>query len=254
VVRPSQDWRTRIGIDAFLREFPEFSLRPSGRKGLRLLGAFSRVLSADGLPDVQTAFNLEIIIPFGFPATVPLAYERSGRIPDSYHKFRDGSLCLGSTLRLLMAFRQTPTVLAYAREFLVPYLYRFSYAEEYGRSPWPDLEHGEEGLLEDYSKLLGSPTPQMCAEFISLLGLKKRVANKRPCPCGSRLRLGKCHNHLLNRIRGLGTRSSFRFVHAELVELGTASPRRAPAESIPGVRCYDEDVRAPRNLHCYRTE
>jgi hypothetical protein len=37
--------------------------------------------------------------------------------------------------------------------------------------------------------------------MLRLIGMKRRVANKRPCPCGSGLRAGKCHHRILNRLR-----------------------------------------------------
>ena len=43
-----------------------------------------------------------------------------------------------------------------------------------------------------------------------------RIGEADPCPCGSGLRLGRCHNVRLNRLRKLGSRSWFRFIYAEL--------------------------------------
>ena len=37
--------------------------------------------------------------------------------------------------------------------------------------------------------------------LLQLVTVKKRVANKRPSPCGSGLRLGRCHHRYVNHLR-----------------------------------------------------
>jgi hypothetical protein len=67
--------------------------------------------------------------------------------------------------------------------------------------PFDELAHGVAGLLDDYRRILGFATDAACREALRLLALKRRIANKSPCPCGSGRRLGRCHNRRLNRLR-----------------------------------------------------
>lgn len=90
---------------------------------------------------------------------------------------------------------------SFFEEFVVPYLYCYAYLEKFQTDPWPELDHGVSGLLSDYAAILGGPSRTMCAGYIGLLGLRKRIANKKMCPCSSGRRLGKCHNWKLNAIR-----------------------------------------------------
>ena len=78
-----------------------------------------------------------------------------------------------------------------------------------------ELEHGERGVLDDYKSLLGLPSDEQVIEALKLLGKKKRVANKSPCPCNCGRRLGKCKMRLLiSKYRNLIPRSWFkRHVH-----------------------------------------
>jgi SEC-C motif len=55
-------------------------------------------------------------------------------------------------------------------------------------------------------------------EMVPLTTLKKRVANKHLCPCGSNRRLGKCHNLTVNRLRKQLGRSWFRKEYRWLTE------------------------------------
>src|SRR5258708_6128656 len=193
-------WRESFGLAEFRKDFPEFGVKRDGSDDLRLVGAFTRVLQADGFPDIETSFDLEIVVPRSFPADPFRVYDRGGRIPAGYHRLKDRALCLSSPLRLALAVRQKPTLLAFAKRFLFPYLYRFSHIDKFGCDPWPDLAHGAPGLVDDYSRLLGATSPQMCLGFIALLGKRRRVANRSPCPCGSGRRLGTCHHVRLNGI------------------------------------------------------
>ena len=43
---------------------------------------------------------------------------------------------------------------------------------------------------------MGSAIP-----YCMLAAMKRRLANKRPCPCGSGRRLGRCHNRRVNTLR-----------------------------------------------------
>jgi hypothetical protein len=54
--------------------------------------------------------------------------------------------------------------------------------------------------LQDLASLLGmemGPAIPYCV----LATMKRRRANKRPCPCGSGRRLGRCHNRKVNILR-----------------------------------------------------
>jgi hypothetical protein len=83
---------------------------------------------------------------------------------------------------------------------LVPYLYGYSYFERYSNLPFGELSHGGEGVLQDLAELFGVHK-DMVAGFVRVAAMKKSVANKRPCPCGSTRRVGKCHHNGINRLR-----------------------------------------------------
>lgn len=151
-----------------------------------------------------------------FPRELPTAYEHGGRIPDDFHQFRDGNLCLGSRLRLLSLVHRDPTLLGYAHRCLIPYLYGYSHKERFGSLPFDELEHGAKGVLDDYCSMFRVDSQDIALALLELLGLRRRVANKRPCPCGSGNLLGRCHHRALNRLRPIQSRAAFKAEHARL--------------------------------------
>lgn len=234
-------WRESLALGEFRKEFPEFGVRRDRNDDLRLVGAFTRALRADGLPEIETTFDLEIVVSRSVPACPPRVYDRGTRIPGDYHRLPDKALCLASPLRIALAVRREPTLLAFARRFLIPYLYRFSHIEKFGRDPWPDLPHGVPGIIDDYSRLLGATSPQMCVNFIALLGKRKRIANKRPCPCGSGRRLGKCHHIQINGIRGVDRRSAFSRLHKNLADYLASRTRARQGGGAPHILGAQEE-------------
>jgi hypothetical protein len=57
------------------------------------------------------------------------------------------------------------------------------------------------GLLDDLASMIGMDDDLVLLGFVRLLAMKKRKANKLPCPCGTGVRLGRCHNRKLNTLR-----------------------------------------------------
>lgn len=160
---------------------------------------------------IADSFEVEMEIPTRFPRFAPRVKETGGRIPRNFHRFpQDRTLCLGSPLRIKIELHERPTLLGFFETCVIPYLYGFRRYQQDGLMPFDELEHGLSGLLDDYRRILEAPSDKACIEILELLGLKKRVANKLPCPCGSGKRLGRCHHDRLNSVRQVASRSWFR--------------------------------------------
>ena len=67
--------------------------------------------------------------------------------------------------------------------------------------PVGELTHGTRGLRDDLAAMIGIEDEQALLGFVRLLALKKRQVNKLRYPCGTGLRLGRCHNRKLNMLR-----------------------------------------------------
>jgi len=198
------------GEALFLDRYPEFARRPMAGGGVRYVGYFERTLTADDLPALPDAFHLAIEVSPEHPRVVPRAFETAGRIPTSYHKLVGNAFCLSSRLRLAIAVHRTPDLCAFFERLVVPYLYRYAHLEKFGTEPWPDLPHHEAGLLKDYITLFGAPSPEHAIAFLERLGERRRVANKRPCPCGGGRRVGRCHHLQFEKLRRVRPRGWYR--------------------------------------------
>lgn len=203
-----------IGLTAFLGEFPSMSVVPSRTADLRLRGLFEFTAKSDNGPEISDSYQIEIAVPHSFPSAIPVIRETGNKIPRDGHQHvnPNGSLCLGSPLRLLTKLQYNPTLVGFARNCLIPYLYGLSRkANPADKFYMGELDHGEPGIIDDYRSLLGLPERHQILKALALLGLKKRIANKRPCPCDCGKRLGVCRTrYRLNRYRTLAPRSWFR--------------------------------------------
>lgn len=139
--------------------------------------------------------------------------ETGGKIPrgGDFHVNPDDTLCLGSPLRLLKIIYNYPSLNGFTNKCLIPYLSAVSYKlKNGGEFLFGELAHGKPGILDDYSILFELSQPSQVEQVIQLLGVKKRIANKKPCPCGCGKRLGVCSfRHKLEEFRKMAPAAWF---------------------------------------------
>ncbi len=204
-------------IKKFLDNYPYISIVPDCRNGVLFAGRFDFIVNEqDGNPLVNDSYELEIYIPHTFPRSLPVVKEKGGKIPnDGKHHVNRGekSLCLGSPISLLRILYSEPSVVGYVKNCLIPYLYAVSLKINHGIDfVFGELPHGNEGILKDYSNLFGVYDADELIRILRLLTIKKRLANKKICPCGCKGRLGRCNLHyILNDLRKMAPRSWFKF-------------------------------------------
>lgn len=199
----------------FLGLYPGMAIEPTPGNITVLKGQFSfNAQPENGLP-IADSFELEITIPETFPRKLPLVKEVGGRIPHKadWHVYESsGALCLGSPLRLLKNLARQPDLTGFSKLCLLPYLYGISYKQKHkDEFPFGELKHGTSGAIADYEQLLGLASGEQVRKALVLLGLPKRMANKKSCPHGCGLRLGRCsYRYKINATRKLSSRSWFR--------------------------------------------
>lgn len=208
---PPSNW----GCAEFLDGYPEMALEPNENGGIRLSGLFRFTASLPGdTTAIEDEFEIAIEVPHVFPRDIPIVFETGRRIPRSpeFHINSDGSLCLGSPVRLLAIAADYPTLLSFVERTLVPFLFAISKSLSIGRSfPFGELSHGTPGALADYQDMFGLKSAHQVKLAIRALSLRKRIANKYPCPCGCGVRLGRCGLRLkLSPLRIAASRAWFR--------------------------------------------
>jgi hypothetical protein len=189
-------WR----LDELLIKHSGLRLRPTTGSAVTLSGVLAFSAERENGESIDDEYELELWIPDRYPSLLPHVWETNRRIPPSFHKLTDGSLCLGSETRLRLILSRSPSILSFVELCVVPYLYGHSYYEKHGELPFGELSHGSKGIIEDLADVFGVDKV-MVAGFVKVAAMKKRVANKRPCPCGGELRLGLCHRKRINMLR-----------------------------------------------------
>jgi hypothetical protein len=192
----------RTGLQDVLETHPRLRIVPTPYvDALSLKGSLAFDADLAGVGSIRDDYRIAIMVPFRFPLALPSVRELGSRISSDFHTNPDGTLCLGSPVRLHLALADGPTLLGFIERCIVPFLAGYTYLERTGREWTPGLAHGDAGLIDDYMSLLRVRDKKGCVEMMDLMGMKRRIANKLPCPCGSLLRVGRCHHRVLNDLR-----------------------------------------------------
>jgi len=225
-------------IAALLARYPGLRVVPSGSMALRIEGTLRFCANGKRTEVIEDSYDVRMEAPESFPERMALAWEIGGRIPPTYHKLDKGALCLGSRVGLRLQMGKSQSILRFVERCVIPYLYGYSYFVKHGAPPFGELEHGELGSLQDLAGLLGIEDLKLAVDFCVLAATKKGRANKRPCPCGSGRRLGRCHNRKVNTLRErvgrlvlvAEMRTIARAVHEQSRQKRIAPPSEEPAK------------------------
>jgi len=198
---PGDSLLKQLAIPEVIKRFEKLRLVPSKDGDIVLRGVIDFTASANSCRTVTDSYEINLRIPKAYPSELPVAHETGGRIPANFHKLQGNALCLGSPFRLWLLNKQNPSLLSFIERVLVPYLYAYSLHEAGEAMPFDELRHGLPGLVDDLGEMLGASDSETAAAYVKAIMRKKRIANKRPCPCGRGMRLGRCHNRRVNGLR-----------------------------------------------------
>jgi hypothetical protein len=191
----------RSEIVQLLTRYPGLRLVPSESMTLRVAGILRFCANGKKTEVIEADYDVRIEAPENFPQQMALAWEIGGRIPAAYHKLDNGALCLGSRVRLRLQMGKSASILRFVERCVIPYLYGYSYSLKHGAPPFGELAHGELGSLQDLARLLGVEDLVVAFGYCRLAAMKRRRANKEPCPCGGGRWLGRCHGRRVNALR-----------------------------------------------------
>jgi hypothetical protein len=204
----------KIGIQDFLSNNADMAFVSLSSTQAVLEGIYHLHAHHPSKGNVDCDYRLRIEIPISFPKVIPIVRETSYKIPrdrkhhvsmDSVH--HTDSLCLGSRINILQKIHENPTISSFVEKCVVPFLY----SATLNSFVFGELEHGYDGILEEYQDIFSVFTDIQVLDILLCISKKKRIANKYPCPCGCGNRLGRCKLHYkINQIRYLASRNSFR--------------------------------------------
>jgi hypothetical protein len=227
-------------FEIFSKSYPGFSLKMNDNGSYAMKGDLTIDADFEGETIVDT-FDVEILIPEGYPDLVPKFFETGGRIPKEFHTYPDSSRCLGAPLAVKKKFFQNKTLISFVNDSVIPYLYSFSYNEKYGKMPYGELSHKTLGIIEYYREEFG------VNDDIAVLGLLRILAENdyrghTICPCGSSLKLRKCHGKQLQEFSQYQIAMQFMNEYIQIVEyLPAAEIRKIPYEFL--IKPYQKQLR-----------
>lgn len=187
-------WLESIGVRDFLARHSSIRIKDLSDSYVELEGGYDLYARFEDDRVIKNCIELRIIIPCDYPRAIPIVYEISNQFPRTpdYHTYKDGSLCLTSEIRLRIACIENPKFADFFDAIIEPCLLSIDYKIKFGVTPFGELEHGEDGLIEDYEKLFGVKGKESVILTLKALGSKYREANKLKCPCKCGVRLGRC--------------------------------------------------------------
>ena len=140
-------------------------------------------------------FRVRLDVSVGFPWEEPIVIETGERIPkiaDRHVSPKEGNCCLGVWEEWLLTAADHSFEI-FLTGWLHDYFVSQSWFEARGEWPYGQRPHGKAGVVESYAYLLGvAPDARVIAEHLRLLARAKAKGHAL-CPCGSGLRLRKCH-------------------------------------------------------------
>lgn len=158
---------------------------------------------------IEDEFEVEITFPLASGGE-PTAKETGGRIPREprYHINGDGTMCLGAPLEVRRKRKKDSSLYAFITNQVIHFFYSYCYKERNGASPFGELSHGSEGLVEHYKELLETDSNLVVLELLKII-VADHYRGHLICPCGSSERLRKCHGPQIQEMRKQQTREQF---------------------------------------------
>lgn len=192
-----QDLARQVG-EEIAAEYPDFVVEV--RDGaVRIRGVLR--LQEDGLEIDR--YEMEVVLPQGYPRTVPDVYEMAGRIPRDadHHMYPDGRACLFAPGERWRHWPRGSDLLDFLNGPVHSFFIGHAIHERTGKWEFGQRSHGAAGILESYGELLGSSDGLRIGRYLEALS-RRKLRPRSPCPCGSGKAIHACHMRQLADLRG----------------------------------------------------
>lgn len=184
-----------------------------------LSGTLPFEASADGFETITDSFEIELSIPHAFPDILPRVKETAARIERSYpHINRDGMLCLAVPVEQRRILLEQPSLLGFVNRLVIPYLYGYCYWKQHGKHPFAEQAHGEEGIVQHYIDTLHLADELAVLAVVCFL-YEHGYRGHHSCPCGSGLKVRKCHGPALRSLHQHHTPQTLRHDFTSVFEV-----------------------------------
>lgn len=171
------------------------------REGDRMIVRGSFPLRHEG-KDLER-FQIEVELPRNRKDDIPVVRETGGRIPrlnDNHINELTGDICLFVPEERWRLFPVGSSLLEFLNGPVRNYFLGVA-LKELGE-PWPfgERPHGNAGIIEFYSELIGTTEPGVVKQYVQCLS-KQNFKGHWPCPCGSGNKIRNCHASDILKLR-----------------------------------------------------
>ena len=154
-------------------------------------------------------YDVRIIADYRYPQKEPKVFEMSGRIPRNadHHINNDGSCCIGVWEQWLIT-SDNNSFSQFIKGPLHQYFLSQWCFEKKGKWPFGERSHGEKGVLEACSEIVGIPSKkEPIIRYLKTLSLKEKQGcwpkGHWLCPCGSGYIIRKCASDHAENLKSL---------------------------------------------------
>lgn len=186
---------------------------PVSSDNIIIVGRVKIYHESEGYPVINQQLEISVNIPSDYPRNPPIFKELGGIIPNtgSFHINPDETICLGSPFSLMVQLQDNNCFNNFFEKLFIPYAYACLLKINHKINfIFGELKHGSKGEIEELAELFKVVDDHQVLECLKALTLKKRIANKKLCPCGCLKKLTQCKTHnYLNSCRLLLPRNNF---------------------------------------------
>lgn len=167
---------------------------------------------------VWEKYTVEIHHRPGYPNRFPAVYEVSGKIPQlaDWHVNADKSCCIAVWPEELLKCSSGLDLRRFLDEEVCPYFYNQTHRKIEGYYVNGERGHGAQGILEFYSRELGTKLhSKKTAHLLRFIAKKPRPGRSTYCFCGGGKKFRKCHRSAYDKLWKIGAENLLE--HAELI-------------------------------------
>lgn len=179
-------------VAEFIQAYPNFEIAERDDASTTLKGEFVLDAEYNGIR-LAEIYSLKIVAFEGFPVVIPEVYETNNQIPRSYeHLYDNHKLCLGINGEIALRLWPYGTLADFVRGAITDYLYTAKFFLKFGRYPFGERSHCEDGIFEFYREYFNVESHEAICNLLFTIA-KQQYRGHLPCPCGSGIRGRRCH-------------------------------------------------------------
>ena len=180
-------------LSELIEACPGLSITQRSNTYITVSGILTFETKYKDLETINDWFDLEITIPINYPGDLPVVKDRGSKVDNNYEHINfNKTFCLAVPLEEKNVFDQSPNLVGFIDNLVIPFLYSYCYWQKNNEMPYGEMAHGADGLVQYYLDLFDSNDPAVILPLIFKC-LKHGYNAHIPCVCGSGKKTLRCH-------------------------------------------------------------